>query len=109
MPFMIRIFFQDQPEAVALGQFGTFKTMLAAPIDGADPDGAVVQSPAAPAPRTFGVGEEPLQPLAELRQGKSLVSPVTVSPPVNPKPIHEALHLGNRLEKFGVVQLTGVT
>ena len=109
MLFVIRIFFQDQFKAVALRQVGALRTMLAAPIDGADTDGAAVQSPPASAPRAFGMGEKPLQTLAEFRQGKTLVSPEAMGPPVYPELVHEAFHLGNGSQKFGVVQLTCVT
>jgi hypothetical protein len=109
MPLMIGIILQDQLEAVARLQVGTLITMFAPPIDGADTDGASIQPAAASAPRAFGMGEKPLQALAEFRQGKTLVSPKTMSPSINPKLVHEVLHLGNRFEKFGVVQLTLVT
>ena len=95
MLFMIRIFFQDQVEALALRQVGTLRTMLAPPIDGADTDGTAIQPPPASAPRAFGMGEKPLQTLAEFWQGKTLVPPKTMRPPVNPKLVHEAFHLGN--------------
>jgi hypothetical protein len=72
---MIRIFFQDAIEAVALRQIGILITMLAPPIDGTDTDGALIQAPAAPAPRAFTMGEKPLQAPAKFRQGKTLVSP----------------------------------
>jgi hypothetical protein len=93
--FMIRIFFQDQVKAAALRQIGALRAMLVPPIDGADTDGAAIQPPPASAPRTFGVGEKPLQTPAKFRQGKTLVSPKTMGPPVNPKLVHEAFHLGN--------------
>jgi hypothetical protein len=109
MLFMIRIFCQDQVKAFALLQVGTLITMFAPPIDGADTDGAAIQPTAAPAPRAFGMGEKPLQANAEFRQGKTLVSPKTMSPPVNPKLVHEAFHPGNSFQEFGVVQLTFVT
>jgi hypothetical protein len=85
MLFMIRIFFQDQFKAVTLRQVGTLRTMFAPPIDGADTDGAAIQPPPASAPRAFRMGEEPLQPPAEFRQGKTLVAPKTMRPPVNPE------------------------
>jgi hypothetical protein len=95
IPFMIRIFFQDQGKAVALRQVGTLITILAAPIDGADTDEAAIHPPPASAPGAFRMGEKPLQALAEFRQGKTLVAPKTMRPPVNPKLVHEAFHLGN--------------
>jgi hypothetical protein len=107
--FMIRIFLQNQVKAVALLQVGTLMTMLAPPIDGADADGASIQPAAAAAPRAFGMGEKPLQTPAEFRQGKTLVAPKTMGPPINPKLVHEAFDLGDGGEKFGVVQLTMVT
>jgi hypothetical protein len=107
--FMIRVFFYDQFKAVALRQVGTLRTMLAAPIDGADTDGAAIQALPASAPGAGGMGEKPLQAPAEFRQGETLVSPKTMRPPVNPKLVREAFHLGNSFQKFGVVQLTLVT
>ena len=95
MIFMIRIFFQDQFKTVALRQVGTLRTMLVASIDGADTDGAAIQPPPASAPRACGMGEKPLQAPAEFRQGKTLVAPKTMRPPVNPKLVHEAFDLGN--------------
>jgi hypothetical protein len=92
---MIRIFFQDQFKAVTLRQVGALRTMFAAPIDGADTDGAVIQPPPASAPGAFGMGEKPLQAPAEFRQGKTLVAPKTMRPPVNPKLVHKAFHRGN--------------
>jgi hypothetical protein len=102
--FVIRIFLQNPVKAFALLQVGTLMTMLAPPIDGADPDGALIQPAAAAAPRAFGMGEKPLQTPAKFRQGKTLVSPKTMSPPVHPKLVHEAFHHGNGSQKFGVVQ-----
>ena len=96
MLFMIRIFLQEQVKALALRQVGTLITMLVPPIDGADTDGAAIQPPPASAPRAFAMGEKPLQAPAEFRQGKTLVSPKTMRPPVNPELVHEAFHLGNR-------------
>ena len=106
---MIRIFFQNQAKAVALLQVGTLMTMLAAPIDSADPDGAAIQAAAAAAPRALGMGEKPLQTPAEFRQGKTLVAPKTMGPPIYPELVHKAFDLGDGGEKFGVVQLTMVT
>jgi hypothetical protein len=94
---MIRIFLQDLVEALALLQVGTLITMLAPPIDGADTDGTQIQPPTASAPRAFVMGEKPLQALAEFRQGKTLLSPEAVSPPVGPELVHEAFHLSNRV------------
>ena len=93
--FMIRIFLQDQVEACALLQIGTLGTMLAASIDGADTDGASIQPAAASSPRAFGMGQKPLQSLAEFRKGKPLVAPKAVSPPVDPESVHEAFHRGD--------------
>ena len=84
-------------------------TMFAAPIDGADPDGASIEPAAAAAPRALGMGEKPLQTPAEFRQGKTLVAPKTMGPPINPKLVHEAFDLGDGGEKFGVFQLTFAT
>jgi hypothetical protein len=109
MLLMIRIFFQDQLKTVALRQIWTLITMVVAPIDGADADGAAIQPPPASAPGAFGVGEKPIQTLAEFRQGKTLVAPKTMRPPVNPKLVHEAFHLGNCFQEFRVIQLTLVT
>jgi hypothetical protein len=95
MPFMIRIFLQYQAKARALRQIGTLRTVFAPPIDGADTDGTLIQAPAASAPRAFGMGKKPLQAPAEFGQGKALVSPETMSPPIYPKLVHEAFHLGN--------------
>ena len=68
MLFMLRIFFQDQFKPVARRQVGTLRTMLDPAIDGAYSDGAAIQPPPASAPRAFGMGEKPLQTLAEFRQ-----------------------------------------
>jgi hypothetical protein len=95
MLFMIRIFFQDQFKAVALRQVGTLITMLAAPIDGTDTGGAAIQPPPASASGAFGMREKPLQAPAEFRQGKTLVTPKTMRPPINPKLVYEAFHRGN--------------
>jgi hypothetical protein len=91
--FMIRIFLQDQVEACALLQIGTLRTMLASSIDGADTDGASIQSAAASAPRAFGMGKKPLQALAEFRKGKPLVAPKAMSPSVDPELVQETYHL----------------
>ena len=107
--FVIRIFLQDLFKAFAPVQVGTLITMPATPIDGADTDGASIQAPAASAPRAFGMSEKPLQAPAEFGQGKTLVSPKTMGPPIYPKLVHEAFDLGHGCEKFGVVQLTFVT
>ena len=109
MLFMIRIFFQDQVTAVARRQVGTLITLIVPAIDGADTDGAAIQSPPAFAPRAFGMGEKPLQAPVEFRQGKTLVSPKTMTPPVNPKLVYETFHLGNSFYEFRVVQLTLIT
>ena len=109
MLFMIRIFFQDQLKASALRQVGTLITLIVPAIDGADTDGAAIQPPPASAPRAFGMGEKPAQAPVEFRQGKTLVSPETMSPPVNPKLFHEPFHLCNIFYEFRVVQLTLIT
>jgi hypothetical protein len=106
---MIRIFLQNQVKAVALLQVGTFMTILITPLNGAGPDGAAILGAAAAAARALGMGEKPLQTAAEFRQGKTLVAPKTMGPPINPELIHEAFDRGNGGEKFGVFQLTLVT
>ena len=61
MPFMIRIFSQDLGKMFVFRRIGTLLAMRPSPIDGADPDGAVIQPEAASA--------QPPGPASELGAG----------------------------------------
>jgi len=100
---------QEQFVLVARLQIRALIAVVQAPGLGAQPDGAVGQPPAVFAAWAFRVGQEPFQPLSELRQAETLLPGEAVEPDVGPDLLQVILQPGDRLQETGVAQLAIIT
>ena len=100
---------QEQGVLVAGLQVRALVAMFEMPGLGADPDGAVVQTPPVPAAGAFRVSQEPFDPLPELRQAEAVGPGKAVEPDVGPDLFQVALQPDDRFQETGVPQLAIIT